>query len=204
MIIWRLKSFQSSQDKDEKRNVEKKIEKVVFLDRDGVLIFSIREGDYVKNFKQIRIIDENVNLFKKLSIKHDVAFIVITNQAGVEKGLVTMEEVEAVNKHIDSIMSQNQIRIEAFYICPHKEESECGCRKPRPGLLENAIHDFSLTPSKCLMIGDRETDLLAGNAVGIRSFLLNQEMTFSERVAIARQINSFFEQPDYSSRSDAK
>ena len=171
----------------------KRIEKVIFLDRDGLLIHSIGNGKYVKEKNQVRIIDVNIELFRKLSAIYDVAFIVVTNQAGVEKGLISIEDVEAVNLHISSIMIQNQIRIEKFYVCPHKQETECRCRKPKPGLLEKAIRDYSLIPSKCLMIGDRETDILAGNAIGIRSFLLNYRTTPSERKVISNQITSFLE-----------
>jgi histidinol-phosphate phosphatase family protein len=171
----------------------KRIEKVIFLDRDGVLIHSIGNGKYVKEKKEVRIIKVNIEFFRKLSVTYEVTFMVVTNQAGVEKGLISIEDVEAVNLHISSIMMQNQIRIEKFYVCPHKQETDCRCRKPKPGLLERAIRDYSLIPSKCLMIGDRETDLLAGNAMGIKSFLLDYRTTSSERRVICNQITTFLE-----------
>lgn len=174
-------------------NTERIIEKAIFLDRDGVLIHSIGKGEYVKEIHQVSIIEKNVEFFRKLSKTYNVLFLVVTNQAGVEKGLITIKQVEAVNQHINSILSQKEIKIERFYVCPHKQNSECRCRKPKSGLLERAILDYSLIPSNCLMIGDRETDLLAGNAIGVRSFLLNYETTLAQRDAICRQIMTFLE-----------
>jgi len=174
-------------------NTERIIEKAIFLDRDGVLIHSIGKGDYVKEIHQVSIIEKNVEFFRKLSKTYNVLFLVVTNQAGVERDLIMIKQVEAVNQHINSILSQKEIKIERFYVCPHKQNSECRCRKPKSGLLERAILDYSLIPSNCLMIGDRETDLLAANAIGVRSFLLNYETTLAQRDAICRQIMTFLE-----------
>lgn len=165
--------------------------KTIFLDRDGVLIAGIGKGEYVKNVSQIRFLRENIEFFSFLSTKYQVDFIIVTNQAGVEQNLVTIEEVNEINRYIAIKLLGVGVPILAFYICPHHWDSRCECRKPKPGLLNSAISDFVLDPVKCIMIGDRESDINAGINANIRSFLFPEKMSIRNRADTHQDILNF-------------
>ncbi|HYH67411.1 MAG TPA: HAD-IIIA family hydrolase, partial [Urbifossiella sp.] len=103
----------------------------------------------------------------------------VTNQAGVAKGFFTAAAVEAVHTFLAEQLAGYGARVDAFYYCPHHPDGEvaeyrtrCGCRKPEPGMLRAAAAEHGLDPARSWMIGDRETDLEAGAAVGCRTVLV--------------------------------
>jgi len=173
--------------------------KTVFLDRDGILIESIGAGEYVRNINEVRFLKENLNFLSELSSIYNIDYIVVTNQAGIERKLVTLEEVDEINRYIALRLLNEGVPILAFYICPHHWDSNCGCRKPKPGLLLRAINDFKLDPNLSLMIGDRESDVDAGTSSGIQSFLFVEKMTSEERAEIYRSVTKFLKKGDIAS-----
>jgi D-glycero-D-manno-heptose 1,7-bisphosphate phosphatase len=107
------------------------------------------------------------------------AVVVVTNQAGVAKGMFTAAAVEAVHAFLAEQLAGYGARIDAFYYCPHHPEGEvseyrtrCACRKPEPGMLRAAAAALGLDPARSWMVGDRETDLAAGAAAGCRTVLV--------------------------------
>jgi len=173
--------------------------KTVFLDRDGILIESIGKGEYVRSVKEVRFLKENLDFLAELSSIYDIDYIVVTNQAGIERKLVTIEEVNEINRYIASKLLNEGVPILAFYICPHHWDSKCGCRKPKPGMLLRAINDFKLDPNRSLMIGDRENDVDAGINSGIQSFLFVEKMTSEERAEVYRNVTNFLKKGDIAS-----
>ena len=173
--------------------------KTVFLDRDGILIESVGKGKYVRSVKEVRFLKENLNFFSELSSIYDIDYIVVTNQAGIEQKLVTIEEVDEINRFIASGLLNEGVPILAFYICPHHWDSNCGCRKPKPGMLLRAIKDFKLDPNRSLMIGDRESDVDAGINSGIQPFLFVEKMTSEERAEVYRSVTNFLKKVDIAS-----
>ena len=161
------------------------------MDRDGVLIQSIEKGKYVKEINQIEIINKNVDFLKAISMKFDVDFIVVTNQAGVEMGLLNIEEVNQINRYLAVELLLLGVPIIAFYVCPHHWDTQCKCRKPKPGLINKAIYDFNLKPADCLLIGDRDSDIEAGDSAGVKSFLLPESLLPEDRLNTLEQIESF-------------
>ena len=170
--------------------------KTVFLDRDGILIESIGKGEYVRSLNEVRFLKENLNFLSELSSIYNVDYIVVTNQAGIERKIVTIEEVQEVNRYLASKLLNEGIPILAFYVCPHHWDSNCGCRKPKPGMLLRAINDFKLDPNQCLMIGDRESDVDAGINSGIQPFLFVEKMTSKERAEVYRSVTNFLKKGD--------
>lgn len=166
--------------------------KTVFLDRDGVLVSSVSKGEYLKVPDQIEYIDSNIEYFTDLSSRYNLDFIVVTNQAGIERGLVTLEEVNKINQYIALRMLNQGIPILAFYVCPHHWESNCDCRKPKPGMLNTAILEFNLDPTLCVLIGDTNSDVQAGQEAGIKSFLLGEHVDLHERRQTFEGIYDFF------------
>jgi histidinol-phosphate phosphatase family protein len=173
--------------------------KTVFLDRDGILIESIGKGKYVRSVNEVRFLKENLKFFSELSSLYDIDYIVVTNQAGIERKLVTIEEVDEINRFIASGLLIEGVPILAFYICPHHWDSNCGCRKPKPGMLLRAIKDFKLDPNRTLMIGDRESDVDAGINSGIQPFLFAEKMTSEERAEVYRSVTNFLKKVDIAS-----
>ncbi len=98
--------------------------------------------------------------------------IVITNQAAVGRGLVTMETVEEINGRMVAEITAQGGRIDAVYCCPHRPEDGCVCRKPRPGLLLRAARDWGLNLGASYLVGDALGDVQAAMAVGCRPILV--------------------------------
>lgn len=87
---------------------------------------------------------------------------VVSNQSGVGRGLITQAQVDAVNHRIDALLGP----FAGFFVCPHAPEDDCACRKPKPKLLLDAARSLGVDPSRCVMIGDRESDVAAARNAG--------------------------------------
>lgn len=168
--------------------------KTIFLDRDGILVAGVGNNKYVKGIDQLTFIEENIKIFRAWASRYGVHYVIVTNQAGVEKKIITAEEVDLVNNFIVNEMLKQGVSIIATYVCPHRPESNCLCRKPKPGMLISAIRRFNLNPSECLLIGDRETDVLAGNRAEIRSFLISEDMKLNERMEVLNEITTILDE----------
>jgi D-glycero-D-manno-heptose 1,7-bisphosphate phosphatase len=141
-------------------------QKAVFIDRDGVI--NNDEGHYyiykAKDFKLNKGIIEGLRLLQSAGYK----LFVITNQGGVAKGKYTEDDVENVHGHFLQLMFDNDIRITDIYYCPHHDSiAPCDCRKPKPGMILQAIDEHQIDPSKSFLIGDSDRDIEAGKAAGL-------------------------------------
>ncbi|MFN4220384.1 MAG: D-glycero-alpha-D-manno-heptose-1,7-bisphosphate 7-phosphatase [bacterium] len=138
--------------------------KAIFLDRDGV-INEYLPNDYVKNSKEFKLI----NGFKEFIEKHKnfYKFIVITNQAGINKSLVKYSSFVKI-----SLFLIKNFGIEAVYFCPHREEENCNCRKPKNLLLIKATKRFKIDIKNSYFIGDSYTDLLCAKSLNIKFILV--------------------------------
>jgi D-glycero-D-manno-heptose 1,7-bisphosphate phosphatase len=151
--------------------------KAVFLDRDGVInidhgyVHKMEEFDFMPNILEL------CQHLKQLGYK----LIVATNQSGIGRGYYTEDDFLKLSEWMKTQFAESQCPIDALYYSPfHPEKAKhpylknSECRKPAPGMLLQAIKDFDLEPSDCVMIGDNETDMQAAKAAGIgRSILLN-------------------------------
>ncbi len=156
--------------------------KAIFLDRDGVI--NKKRNDYVKSIKELEIFPDSGKLILKLK-KMGYLVIVITNQSAINRGIITNEELEKIHLQI-----KKQCNIDRFYFCPHRPDENCNCRKPKPGLLINAINEFSIDTSNSWMIGDCLTDVQAGKKVGCKTILLKDKVSLAEAVKeIERECN---------------
>jgi len=134
--------------------------KMVVFDRDGTL--NIREeGGYVLSKSQLKF-PPDIQCLQSLSVN---MIAIVTNQACVEKGLVSHEEVIAITSLISQFFS-NKTRLRIF-MCPHIESSECLCRKPKPFLILKAIEHFGISKSEVVFVGDSKTDEEAALNAGI-------------------------------------
>lgn len=160
----------------------------VFLDRDGTINY---DTGYVKNPDDIKILDGVSEGIRKLKRGFGFKIVVISNQAGVAKGLMTIEEVEAVNSRIDFLLKKEQAEIDRFYYCPYhplfSSEDEAMCRKPSPQMLFKAAEDMNLDLSRSYMVGDRESDVVCGLNAGVKSILLKSDIYDAELSALQNQ-----------------
>jgi D-glycero-D-manno-heptose 1,7-bisphosphate phosphatase len=161
-------------------NIVKHTNKAVFLDRDGVI--NVEKG-YVHRIEEFEILP---GVPQAIRLLKDAGFlvIVVTNQSGVARGYYPLETVRCLHRHLDMELAAFGARIDAYYVCPHHPEHgigdlkvACSCRKPMPGMLEQAAIDFGIDLSASYMIGDKSSDVGAGLAAGCRPVFL---MTGSE------------------------
>jgi histidinol-phosphate phosphatase family protein len=148
----------------------------VILDRDGVLNERPPRAEYVLRADDVRWLPgalESLRLFADAGWR----VIVVSNQAGVARGVMTAEAVDAVNEHMRREAEASGGRIDAFYYCPHGWDEGCACRKPRPGLLFQAQRDFQLDLTRTAFVGDDERDREAAVAAGCRPVLLSDDLT---------------------------
>lgn len=143
--------------------------KAVFLDRDGLINRQAAPHHYISAPENFEILPGVPEAIKRLN---DAGFlvIVVTNQRGVARGMLTMEQVNTVHGYLQSELAKHRAHIDAIYICPHAD-GECACRKPDIGLFLMAEKDFDIDKSQSWMVGDSDTDVEAGKRYGVRSIL---------------------------------
>jgi D-glycero-D-manno-heptose 1,7-bisphosphate phosphatase len=143
--------------------------RAIFLDRDGVINENRR--DHVKEWSEFRFLPGAIEAVARLS-RAGIAVFVITNQAIVNRGLVSRHTVDAINARMAGEIARRGGRIEAIAYCPHRPDEECACRKPRPGLLLELARRYRLDLSRAVMVGDALTDIDAGLAAGCQAILV--------------------------------
>jgi histidinol-phosphate phosphatase family protein len=153
--------------------------KSIFLDRDGVL--NKNKDDYVKNVSELEIFPFILEPIKKLQ-SAGFKIIVITNQSAINRGLITKKHLNEIHEKIQSFLIQHNTKIDYFYYCPHTPTENCYCRKPKTGLLLKAIDDFSIDVNNSWFVGDRDSDIQAGQSVGCKTFKIHDNITLENAV----------------------
>lgn len=152
-----------------------KSRRAVFLDRDGTINI---EKDYLFRPEDLEFIPGAPEAIARLN-RAGFLVIVVTNQSGVARGYFGIEEVDRLHKYMQQQLSAFGATIDAFYICPHHPDTgldsfrvDCDCRKEKPGMLLQAAADWGIDLTGSFMVGDKDSDLLAGTAAGCRAFLV--------------------------------
>jgi len=151
--------------------------KAVFLDRDGVL--NQEMGDYVCRLEDFHVLD-NFAALKELQDR-GYMLLVATNQGGLAKGWYSEEELGKMHAHLKQVYQEQGVELKDFFYCPHHPNftGDCDCRKPKPGLLLQAIKKYNIDPSISYFIGDRERDVEAGTAAGVKGILIDSDQPIS-------------------------
>jgi len=139
--------------------------KALFIDRDGVINIDKAHVFRHEDFEFNRGIFDLCRKYADQGYK----IIVITNQAGISRGLYSEDDFIKLTSWMVRQFAKNRISISQVYHCPHHPDftGSCSCRKPEPGMILRAIEDFDLDISQCILIGDKESDLEAGRRAGI-------------------------------------
>jgi len=150
--------------------------KAVFLDRDGVINRDPGGADYVKSWEEFHFIAGVKAALKKLS-GAGYHLIVISNQAGVAKGLYSQETLDKITANMLKEFEAQQIKISAVYYCTHRDEDNCSCRKPKTGLIDKALSDCKrngcdIEINQSYFIGDTVRDIETGRAAGLKIILV--------------------------------
>jgi D-glycero-D-manno-heptose 1,7-bisphosphate phosphatase len=140
----------------------------LFLDRDGTLI---REVHYLRDPAKVVLEKSAVDgLLRFLAAGYRL--VVVSNQSGVGRGLITEENVAAVNYRVSELLADQGVSISSWHHCPHRPDEGCTCRKPAPGLFQQAAVMHSVDWKRSLMVGDKPTDVQAGHYLGMLGVLI--------------------------------
>lgn len=161
------------------RNLSRK-QKAVFLDRDGTIN---RYKGFLRDISEFELLPGVAAAIRQINASGYLA-IVVTNQPVVSRGEVTLEQLQEIHNKMETELGQAGAYLDKIYFCPHHPHKgyagevsalkfDCSCRKPKPGMLLQAAKDFNIDLEQSFMLGDSENDILAGNAAGCRSILLN-------------------------------
>lgn len=165
----------------QERNL-KKAQKAIFLDRDGTIN---RYVGFLNDIDQFELLDGVAEAIRKINDSGYLA-IVVTNQPVIARGEVSLQRLDFIHNKMETLLGQKGAYLDGIYYCPHHphrgykgERPEykivCDCRKPSPGMLLQAAKDFHIDLSRSWMIGDSESDIIAGKNAGCRTGLIGQE-----------------------------
>ncbi len=141
----------------------KGIEKVVFLDRDGVI--NADSPDYIKSWGEFRFLPGSLDAIRRLT-EGGFAVIVITNQSAVGRGMISEETLRDIHRRMRKAITESGGEITDIFYCPHRPDEECGCRKPKPGMIMEAARRYDIDLSAAWMIGDSAKDIECGRNAG--------------------------------------
>ncbi len=143
----------------------------IILDRDGVLNYDAPAGSYVREPAEFHWLPgalEGLALLRRAGLRVSVA----TNQAGVGRGLMSLEQLAAVHERMQAEAAAHGGALDAVLYCPHAPEQQCSCRKPAPGLIQAAVARSGIAASDSLVVGDDGRDLEAARRAGVPAALV--------------------------------
>jgi len=158
----------------------------IFLDRDGVIVKrkdgKLGDGNDIRTPDELELYPDAAASIKTIN-KSKYLAIIITNQPGIAKGLLTMDDLSRINKRIETLLGKEGAELDAIFTCPHHPEIgwpgenplykiDCDCRKPGPGLILQAAEQFNIDLSRSYMIGDTWRDIGAGRSAGTKTVAL--------------------------------
>ena len=142
--------------------------KTIFLYRDGVINHDMHYLFKINEFKFFDGIFEACQYFEELGYK----IIIVTNQSGIARGYYNESDYLKITRWMVRQFKNNDVNILDIFHCPHGPNSKCICRKPKPGMLNQAIRKYNVDLRNSWMIGDKETDIEAANLAGINNTIL--------------------------------
>jgi D-glycero-D-manno-heptose 1,7-bisphosphate phosphatase len=142
----------------------------VFLDRDGTII---EDAGYLRDPAGVRLLPGAAQAIRQLN-EHGLIVVVATNQSGITRGLLTLDQYRATERRVDELLTLQGARLDAHYFCPHVPElsGPCDCRKPGSLLYRQAAERFGIDLPRSWWVGDRVRDLLPAKSFGARGILV--------------------------------
>lgn len=163
------------------RNLRYK-QKAVFLDRDGTINKYV---GFLTNPEQFELLPGVAEAIKAIN-KSGYLCIVVTNQPVIARGEVTYEQLECIHNKMETLLGEKGAYVDAIYFCPHHPDRgfegevkelkiDCGCRKPKPGMILRAARDYNIDLSNSYVVGDSESDIIAGKLAGCKTILVSNQ-----------------------------
>ena len=161
----------------------------LFLDRDGTLI---EDCGYLSDPDKVQLLPKVRSSLAKLQ-KKNWLFFLFSNQSGVGRGFFTMEEVNLCNQRMIKLLDLGEYFFTRICCATGTPDNPCEYRKPSPKFILECLNDFNLDPKKCWMVGDRVSDVEAGNAAGINSIFIVNEKNMGVNGPCCRNFKEVFE-----------
>lgn len=144
--------------------------RAVFLDRDGTVIVDPPD-ERVDTLEKIELFPDSLEALKLLSAL-DYGVTLITNQAGIAEGRINEAEFTVINNRVIELLEESGVKIIKTYMCPHVAADNCECRKPKPTMILEAARDHDVDLASSWMVGDHNSDVLAGQSAGTKTILV--------------------------------
>lgn len=140
--------------------------RLAMFDRDGTVN---ADTGHLFEPEKLELVPGTVELMARYAADPECKVVVVTNQAGIAKGLYAEEDMRVLHRFMEQELEKHGARVDAWYFCPHHPDftGECSCRKPAPGMLLAAMRDFDTRPENCVMYGDKPSDEAAAEAAGV-------------------------------------
>jgi len=136
--------------------------RAIFLDRDGTIC---EEAGYLNHLRRFSMLPGSPQAIRALNAR-DIPVMVVTNQSGVARGFFPESLVQQVHDRMNAALRRRGARVDGIYYCPHQKKDRCKCRKPQPGMLQQAARDYRLHLPGSWVVSDRYADLLMAHRVG--------------------------------------
>lgn len=142
--------------------------RAVFLDRDGTMAEDVSYCRRPEDFELFPNTAKAIKLLKEYGFK----VIVVTNQSGIARGYFTEETLAKIHEKMKGELAKEGAWVDAIYYCPHHPDDNCECRKPRPGMVLQAVKDFGIDLEHSFVIGDLQMDIDMGITIGCKTILI--------------------------------
>lgn len=165
----------------------------IFIDRDGVINKDPggwTKAGYVTEWKDFHFVPGTLEALRILKDK-GIKVIVASNQGGVNKGFYTKERLNRINSLMLKEIRKSGADIEEVFYCIHRDEDNCNCRKPKPGMLETAAKKYGINPKETYFVGDDKKDIIAGKKIGCKTVLVLSGKSSK------KDVKDWQEKPDY-------
>ena len=140
----------------------------VFLDRDGTLNYDPGYLRVAAELKLLAGVGPSLARLKRAGAR----LVVVTNQSGVGRGIITLKDLEAIHARLQGLLEQEDAALDAIYFCPHHPDNGCRCRKPNVGMVERAVSELQLDLRRSYLIGDHARDIQLATRVGAKAILI--------------------------------
>lgn len=140
----------------------------VLIDRDGTINV---ERHYLSDPDQLELIGGVGAALRRLR-QAGFGIAIVTNQSGIARGYFDLARLEQIHQRLHALLAAENVTVDGIYICPHGPNDACDCRKPLPGMVNQAVAEHGFDPAQAVMIGDKEVDVALGHAVGALSIMV--------------------------------
>lgn len=140
----------------------------VALDRDGTMIV---DSPYLTDPDKVELLPGAARGLRRL-VNLGLGLVLVTNQSAVGRGMMDLARLDLIHRRLDELLADEDICLDGVYFCPHAPEAGCSCRKPRTGMLELAAKELDFELSRCIVIGDKASDVELGQRVGATTILV--------------------------------